>query len=347
MTETSQPKVSILLAYYNNLNYVRASIESVYAQTYTNWELIVVNDCSPDPAAQTLIQSLQTEYGFTLINSEKNSGASKAFQTAFEHASGEYISLISHDDLYTPDKIEYSIHLILQDHLDALYCNGTLLTPDGKEKPFPVDEVLQKQQQGQESVAALISSKDSVTCLLTQGAVYKRKIFSDLAWVKDRFLLDDWPFTIMVWRNYKVRFDPKPIYIYRFHDDNIHRQFWKWFPSRVQVVSELVSEDQKLEVLSYLLTNMGEFSLKNSRNEDAFRFAAAGLALAQSKDNMAYAAKVISKSKVEKTALHQFNRKVKEAVSSRNSWNKLKRKLKNNVRKLFNRDGKASSSQRG
>ena len=328
MTDHSQPKVSILMAYYNNLEHVQDSIKSVYQQSYSNWELIIVNDCSPDPKAVALIESLQEKYGFSLIHNPKNVGASKAFQIAFEHSKGEYVSLISHDDMYTADKIEHSMTLIHAQDLDAVYCNGMLMQPDGTHEPFPVDEVLEKLKDGQEKVAELISSKDSVACLLTQGAVYKRQIFSDLEWMKDYFLLDDWPFTIAVWRNYKTGFDPKPVYIYRFHEGNIHKQFWKWFPARVQVVSELTADDQKLDVLAYLLNNIAEFSLQNGRNEDAFRLAAAGLALTRTEENCEYARKVIRKSKPMKALLDEYKHKARSVRSSgRKNNNRFYRKI--------------------
>ena len=82
------PLVSVLLAFYNNIQYVEESIRSVINQTYKNIELIVVDDCSPDEKASQYIKELADRYQFTLIRKEKNQGASKAFQTAFEYSKG-------------------------------------------------------------------------------------------------------------------------------------------------------------------------------------------------------------------------------------------------------------------
>jgi len=295
MSTNNQPLVSVLMAYYNNLKHVEESIQSVYAQTYKNWELIVVDDCSPSSEAQELITSLQKKYGFKLITSEINRGAAKSFQLAFENSEGEYVSIISHDDLYTKNKLEHSIRIILEQGLDALYCNGAIITEDNTKAPQPFEtrEVVEALEKGQQFVADLICASDGFGCLLTQGAVYKRKIFTELSWMREKFLLDDFPFTIKVWQDYKTGFDEAVLYLYRHHEHNVHKDFWRWLPARVQVVSELVPPDKKIETLAYILINMGEFCVQRKLYDDAFRFATAGLVMADTEKNIHYAKSVI------------------------------------------------------
>ncbi|MDA8427921.1 MAG: glycosyltransferase [Geobacteraceae bacterium] len=295
MNVHNQPLVSVLMAYYDNLKHVEESIKSVYAQTYKNWEFIVVDDCSPSVEAQELIRSLQKKYGFKLISTGKNSGAAKSFQLAFEHSVGDYVSIISHDDLYTDNKLEHSIKIILKQDLDAVYCNGAIITDDNTKTPQPFEtrEVVEALSKGQHYVADLICASDGFGCLLTQGAVYKRKIFTELSWMREKFLLDDFPFTIKVWQDYKTGFDEAVLYLYRHHEHNVHKDFWRWLPARVQVVSELVPPDKKIETLAYILINMGEFCVQKKLYDDAFRFATAGLVMASTEKNMHYAKAVI------------------------------------------------------
>jgi glycosyltransferase involved in cell wall biosynthesis len=286
MQNKAQPLVSILMPYYNNKAHVEASIQSVKAQSYPNLEFIVVDDASPDAEAKQLIQSLAATYGFTLITKTKNEGASKALQTGFEACSGAYVAVISHDDLYTADKIQHTMALIMEQELDALYCNGAVFE-DGRldeAVAFPSEEVLACLKTSQQCVAELISRKDTVGALLTQGAVYKRLIFKELSWMRERFLLDDWPFTIKVWRDYKVSYHDEVVYYYRKHDNNIHMQFWRWFPARIQTIGELIDDDKKLEVTAFMLADLAQFSLLNKAYDEAYRFAMAGLAMADTKE---------------------------------------------------------------
>jgi glycosyltransferase involved in cell wall biosynthesis len=318
MGTNNQPLVSVLMAYYNNLKHEEESIQSVYAQTYKNWELIVVDDCSPSSEAQELIQSLQKKYGFKLITSEINKGAAKSFQLAFENSRGAYISIISHDDLYTENKLEHSMKILLEQDLDAIYCNGAIINDNNDQppQPFETKEVIEALKKGQPFVADLICASDGFGCLLTQGAIYKRKIFADLSWMREKFLLDDFPFTIKVWQDYKTSFDEAVLYLYRHHEHNVHKDYWRWLPARVQVVSELVPQDKKIETLAYILINMGEFCVQRKLYDDAFRFATAGLVMADTEKNIHYAKSVILriKSKTKKQITDALAIKIEDVL---------------------------------
>lgn len=287
MPPSPQPLVSILVAYYNNLAHIEETIQSALNQTYKNIELIVVDDFSPDPAAQALIQNLHAKYGFVLISKVVNEGASKAIATGFERSRGDYISVLSHDDLYAPNKIEVGVNAVLAGQLDAVFCNGANFTTDVTlAEPINSRAVVEAfNSKGREGVAELIGSGDEYGSLLTQGALYTRKVMSELAWLRDKFILDDWPFTILVWRNYKTAYLDQVVYYYRFHADNIHKHYWKWLPARVQTIAELVDREQKVDVLAYILNSMASASKQNSRFEDAYRFNLAALALASSENN--------------------------------------------------------------
>lgn len=292
-------KVSILIPYYNDTEHIEAAIQSAYAQTYPNWEVIVVDDCSPKPEAAALIRSLQQKYGFTLLSPARNGGATRALQLAFEHASGDYISILSQDDLYTPDKLAKAMQAITSEALDAVYFNGAIIGddyPNTPPKPFETIEVEQAQANGGcAAVSSLLASNDTHGCLLTQGAVYSHRLYGELSWVREKFILDDYPMSVIVWRDYKVRFYPDVVYLYRHHDNNIHKQYWRWFPARLQVVAELVEPERRLDTLAFYLMNMGEFSMQNRRHDDAARFIAAGMMLADSSGNQKLAMSLFGK----------------------------------------------------
>ena len=99
--------VSIIMPAYNCEAFIKESIESVMAQTYTHWELIIVNDCSTD---NTL--AVVTEFSdprVTLINNEVNLGVANSRNIAIEKAEGRFIAFLDSDDLWYSTKLEKQV----------------------------------------------------------------------------------------------------------------------------------------------------------------------------------------------------------------------------------------------
>ena len=106
------PMVSVVVPVYNGANYLGAAIESVLRQTYSNIEIVVVNDGSNDDGATervALSYGKRVRYFF-----KSNGGVASALNRAISEARGEYISWLSHDDLYTADKIERQISFLTE-----------------------------------------------------------------------------------------------------------------------------------------------------------------------------------------------------------------------------------------
>jgi glycosyltransferase involved in cell wall biosynthesis len=102
-----EPLVSIVIPVYNGANYLSLGIRSALAQTYRNIEIIVVNDGSDDNGATARIAR---SYGHRIRYFEKrNGGVASALNLAIREARGQFISWLSHDDLYTCDKLERQI----------------------------------------------------------------------------------------------------------------------------------------------------------------------------------------------------------------------------------------------
>lgn len=100
--------VSIIVPVYCAAPYIADTIEMVRKQTYTNWELILVDDCSPDNSVE-IIQGTELFHDterIRLIRKECNEGAAKARNTGVEMAKGRYIAFLDADDIWFPDKLE-------------------------------------------------------------------------------------------------------------------------------------------------------------------------------------------------------------------------------------------------
>ena len=134
-----KPLVSIIIPVYNGENYVREAIDSALAQSYDNIEIIVVNDGSPDDG-KTKAACMEYENKINYYEKE-NGGCSSAINYGVSVSKGAYISWLSHDDLYYPDKIKHQIELYDRKNLDknnVIICNqGDLIDKDGRKIFYP------------------------------------------------------------------------------------------------------------------------------------------------------------------------------------------------------------------
>ena len=115
-------KVSVIIPVYNREAYIRESVDSVLAQTFTEFEVIVVDDGSTDAAAE-IIQSY-TDPRIRLIR-QSHQGVSAARNTGLDAARGEYITFLDSDDLYYPDFLQSLFQIIQSTKTDMAFSNFT------------------------------------------------------------------------------------------------------------------------------------------------------------------------------------------------------------------------------
>lgn len=101
--------VSIIMPSYNTADYIAESINSVIAQTYSNWELIIVDDCSTDNT-DDVVKSYLCDSRIIFLKNEKNSGAAISRNRALRQAKGKWIAFLDSDDLWHPRKLELQIN---------------------------------------------------------------------------------------------------------------------------------------------------------------------------------------------------------------------------------------------
>ncbi len=105
--------VSIIMPSYNTAKYIAESIKSVQAQTYKEWELLIVDDCSSDNT-DDVVRPFLSDKRIKYFKNEKNSGAALTRNKALREANGEWIAFLDSDDLWTPDKLEKQIWFMKQ-----------------------------------------------------------------------------------------------------------------------------------------------------------------------------------------------------------------------------------------
>ena len=112
--ETKHPAVSIVTPVYNVEKFIEETMDSVRAQTFQDWELLLVEDGSKDHTADVISAYLERtqEHRIRLILMEQNGGAARARNRGVREAKGRYLAYIDADDLWEPEKLEHQLALM-------------------------------------------------------------------------------------------------------------------------------------------------------------------------------------------------------------------------------------------
>lgn len=114
--------ISIIMPSYNTANYIEASIESVRHQTYENWELIIVDDCSTDDTDE-VVRPFLSDRRIRYLKNEQNSGAAISRNRALREAKGKWIAFLDSDDLWLSEKLEKQVAFMEQNGYHFSYTN--------------------------------------------------------------------------------------------------------------------------------------------------------------------------------------------------------------------------------
>lgn len=113
--------VSIIMPSYNCGQFVEATIRSVQAQTYQNWEIIFVDDCSTDDTIAKVAAISKNEKRIHMYQNTSNSGAAVSRNNALREAKGRWIAFLDSDDLWDPNKLEKQIEFMVENGYSFSY----------------------------------------------------------------------------------------------------------------------------------------------------------------------------------------------------------------------------------
>lgn len=112
----NQDLVSIITPAFNCGKYITETIDSVISQTYSNWELIIVNDKSTDNTEEIINKYTKTDSRIRLINLKDNSGAAVARNKALDKANGRFIAFLDSDDMWKKGKLKKQIEFMIENN---------------------------------------------------------------------------------------------------------------------------------------------------------------------------------------------------------------------------------------
>ena len=177
-------KISIIVPVYNREAQITRCIESLVNQTYSNIEIIVINDGSTDSTGQ-ILAGLKANYPNQLLVIEsKNVGVSEARNKGIEVAHGKFIGFVDSDDYVTEDMYEKLHHKIVSDNFDMVACNSVMIYPD---RQIEIDSGIRDYQHNKQ---LLVDAYAVLWNKLYKAEIIKKYRFKPDFWYEDILFLN-------------------------------------------------------------------------------------------------------------------------------------------------------------
>lgn len=234
----TSPKISILAPSFNHERFIGAFIESVLKQTFTDFELIIIDDCSSDENVKKILEFKDER--IKLVQHPFNQGINAGLNTAFEHSSGELLVLLAGDDMLLPNALERIYESFMQQNCVALY-NMVIRVDVNNKKSENASSV---KRQNKEQMLHTIFMKNN--CLMSLGLTLKRKTFEETLYPLDNVMCNhqDTQVNIKLLLAGEIYRMQEPLILYRF-DERANNISWN---------NAITMEREKLEIDSLMDT---------------------------------------------------------------------------------------------
>ena len=217
---------------YNAQDYIQESIDSVIYQSYSNWELIIINDGSTDNTKALVEKNLQDKR-IKLFN-QKNQGVSLARNYGIKKANGEFIAFLDSDDIWLPNKLSAQINFFRKKEVYFLYSKSYCF----KSNFDFIYKCHNKEDVKVDSKYLELLTHDYIN---TSTVIVKKDVFLELGLFNpDFFGTEDWDMWIRISKIYQPFEVPKYLTLYRLNPDGISKSILNHAENEMKVIKKHV-----------------------------------------------------------------------------------------------------------
>ena len=205
---TEEKLISIVLPVYNGAAHMAGSVESILSQTYQNWELIIVNDCSTDETLEIAKAYQKKDTRVRVLSNEKNLKLPRSLNVGFTEAKGEYFTWTSDDNMYMPEALSRLAQELDRDNdCVMVYSNMTEIDADGKEL----------------STGKRLSPEHIMTGnVFGASFLYRAKTAKQIGeYDVNLFLAEDYDYWMRIYCSGKIKHVDESLYYYRRHEGSL------------------------------------------------------------------------------------------------------------------------------
>lgn len=203
------PTISIVLPTYNGSQYIRESIDSILVQSFSDWELIIVDDCSTDSTPDIIEEYVKKDNRIKMFHNETNLKLPASLNVGFEKAQGKYLTWTSDDNVYLSNAIDsMKRYLDENDEVPMVVANMDMIDASG--------DFIRKGPS---------YSKDRMICTNCVGAcfMYRRQVLKDIGYYDtNMFLVEDYDYWLRILFYYgDIGYVNKNLMRYRVHETSL------------------------------------------------------------------------------------------------------------------------------
>ncbi|HEX2944788.1 MAG TPA: glycosyltransferase family 2 protein [Clostridia bacterium] len=219
-----EPIVTILMAAYNGEKYISEQIESIIDQSYSNWKLVIQDDCSTDNTCIVAADYVQKYEGKIILfrRSKPSGSAKKNFFDMLKYSGTDYIMTCDQDDVWLPDKIKITVNKMIElERLNRVNL-PILIHTDAK----VVDSELKVLADSLFAYQKLDNRRDKLNNLLVQNEItgctmmINRALLEKVKCIPEKAIMHDWWFALLASALGRIGYINEPTVLYRQHDEN-------------------------------------------------------------------------------------------------------------------------------
>ena len=232
--------VSIITTLFESGNYIAKAIDSVLSQTYTNWEMIITDDCSTDCGPAIVERYAAEDSRIKLLRLSENGGPGVARNNSIKNANGQYIAFLDSDDTWMPDKLEKQLDLMKKTGCGVAY--SSYLTCDE-------DDIVTGMIKCKSRIRYWRIVCDNAIGFLTM--VFDRKVTGDLLMpvIRKR---QDWGLNIELLRRCRIAYGIKePLAVYRVRKGSVSRDKFALIKYNVAIYQQVLHYSRFRAVLTF------------------------------------------------------------------------------------------------
>lgn len=213
--------ISVIVPIFNVKAYIYDCIVSILNQSYTEFELLLVDDGSTDGCSLICDEFLEKDHRVRVIHQE-NHGLSEARNTGINHSTGDFLTFIDSDDVVLPQFLEVLYQNLMETKADISVCGFCYIKE--QEKAYDAKNMQQREKirklSGKEAVAKIVCDQDT-NYIVAWGKLYRREIFETLRYPAGKCHEDEFTTYLAFDLADHVVYDRQPLYLYRKRTSSI------------------------------------------------------------------------------------------------------------------------------